>query len=123
LQRRLKKSTGVEVRNALGDTHPTGAEFTGATVKGDGDNHPAAKDYSGAAFIGAHGNTHPAVADARETGSSLRGTGGSNPARSTDESSSERQAPRITSESPRTTKLYDRTKERLTQDEVERIRL
>ena len=26
-------------------------------------------------------------------------------------------------ESPRTTKLYDRTKERLTQDEVERIRL
>ncbi len=25
-------------------------------------------------------------------------------------------------ESPRTTKLYDRTKERLTQDEVERIR-
>jgi hypothetical protein len=25
--------------------------------------------------------------------------------------------------SPRTTKLYDRTKERLTQDEVERIRL
>jgi hypothetical protein len=26
-------------------------------------------------------------------------------------------------ESPRTTKLHDRTKERLTQDEVERIRL
>ena len=26
-------------------------------------------------------------------------------------------------ESPRTTKLYDRTRERLTQDEVERIRL
>jgi integrase len=26
-------------------------------------------------------------------------------------------------ENPRTTKLYDRTKERLTQDEVERIRL
>jgi hypothetical protein len=26
-------------------------------------------------------------------------------------------------ESPRTTKLYDRTQERLTQDEVERIRL
>jgi hypothetical protein len=26
-------------------------------------------------------------------------------------------------ESPRTTKLYDRTKERLTQDEVERLRL
>lgn len=26
-------------------------------------------------------------------------------------------------ESPRTTKFYDRTKERLTQDEVERIRL
>jgi hypothetical protein len=26
-------------------------------------------------------------------------------------------------ESPRTTKLYDRTKERLAQDEVERIRL
>ena len=26
-------------------------------------------------------------------------------------------------ESPRTTKLYDRTKDRLTQDEVERIRL
>jgi hypothetical protein len=26
-------------------------------------------------------------------------------------------------ESPRTTKLYDRTKERLTQDEVDRIRL
>ncbi len=26
-------------------------------------------------------------------------------------------------ESPRTTKLYDRTKERLTQDEVERVRL
>jgi hypothetical protein len=26
-------------------------------------------------------------------------------------------------ESPRTTKLYDRTKERLTEDEVERIRL
>ena len=26
-------------------------------------------------------------------------------------------------ESPRTTKLYNRTKERLTQDEVERIRL
>ena len=26
-------------------------------------------------------------------------------------------------ESPRTTKLYDRTEERLTQDEVERIRL
>jgi hypothetical protein len=26
-------------------------------------------------------------------------------------------------ESPRTTKLYDRTKERLTQDEIERIRL
>ncbi len=26
-------------------------------------------------------------------------------------------------ESPRTTKLYDRTKERVTQDEVERIRL
>jgi hypothetical protein len=26
-------------------------------------------------------------------------------------------------ESPRTTKLYDRAKERLTQDEVERIRL
>jgi hypothetical protein len=26
-------------------------------------------------------------------------------------------------ESPRTTKLYDRTKERLTQDEVEKIRL
>jgi hypothetical protein len=26
-------------------------------------------------------------------------------------------------ESPRTTKLYDRTKERLTQDKVERIRL
>ena len=26
-------------------------------------------------------------------------------------------------DSPRTTKLYDRTKERLTQDEVERIRL
>ena len=26
-------------------------------------------------------------------------------------------------ESPRTIKLYDRTKERLTQDEVERIRL
>jgi hypothetical protein len=26
-------------------------------------------------------------------------------------------------ESPRTTKLYDRTKERLTQDDVERIRL
>jgi hypothetical protein len=26
-------------------------------------------------------------------------------------------------ESPRTTKLYDRTKQRLTQDEVERIRL
>jgi hypothetical protein len=26
-------------------------------------------------------------------------------------------------QSPRTTKLYDRTKERLTQDEVERIRL
>jgi integrase len=26
-------------------------------------------------------------------------------------------------ETPRTTKLYDRTKERLTQDEVERIRL
>jgi hypothetical protein len=26
-------------------------------------------------------------------------------------------------ESPRTTRLYDRTKERLTEDEVERIRL
>jgi hypothetical protein len=28
-----------------------------------------------------------------------------------------------THESPRTTKLYDRTRDRLTQDEVERIRL
>jgi hypothetical protein len=31
--------------------------------------------------------------------------------------------PMAAHESPRTTKLYDRTKERLTQDEVERIRL
>jgi hypothetical protein len=30
---------------------------------------------------------------------------------------------RSDAEGPRTTKLYDRTKERLTQDEVERIRL
>jgi integrase len=30
---------------------------------------------------------------------------------------------RAAHESPRTTKLYDRTKERLTQDEVERFRL
>jgi site-specific recombinase XerD len=29
----------------------------------------------------------------------------------------------VAHKSPRTTKLYDRTKERLTQDEVERIRL
>jgi hypothetical protein len=31
--------------------------------------------------------------------------------------------PMAAHESPRTTKLYDRTKERLTQDEVERINL
>src|ERR1700730_5992523 len=89
------KSTGVGVGSAHGDTHPAGAGCTGATVKGaHGDTHPADEDHSGAAVEGAHGDTHPvvancagakvddgargdtnpAVADARETGSSLRGT-------------------------------------------------